>query len=46
MNEHRKPYWFRTLVLFLGVLSCLTLVGVIWGVPMIGWALDRDWEIS
>jgi hypothetical protein len=32
----------KTLVLILGVLSCMTLIGFVWGLPMIAWALDME----
>ena len=41
--EEKKPD--KTLVLVLGVLSCLTVIGIIWGVPMINWALGTNWEL-
>ena len=37
---------YKVLVLILGVLSCCTIIGIFWGMPMIGWALDRNWVVD
>ena len=35
--------WFKMFVIILGVISCLTLIGIIWGYPMIHYALTEEW---
>jgi len=41
-----SPMAFRVLVLILGFVSCLTFIGILWGIPMIGWALGEQWTID
>lgn len=43
LHEARKEP-SRTLVLVLGVISCLTIIGTLWGVPMIFTALNIEWD--
>lgn len=41
-EKNNKPVWFRTLVLILGFISCLTIIGMIWGIPLMSYALDKN----